>query len=231
MRILLVEDEEDLGIAIKRVLQQNAYIVDWVKDGKEAWNFLCDLNIEYNLAIFDWLLPELSGIQLLQRLRKSQSNLPVLMLTAKDSIDDRVIGLDAGADDYLVKPFGMQELLARLRALQRRSPNLQTQQLQVSNLLLDYANNKVFITKKEQKIVINLTLKEFQLLEYFMRHPGQIITRDMLLARLWEFGSDPISNVVAAQIRLLRKKLAQHGCDNIIETVYGLGYRLVIPNS
>ena len=227
MRILLVEDEEDLGSAIKRVLQQQTYVVDWVGSGTEAWDFLSKRTTEYNLAIFDWLLPGLSGIELLQRLRKAQSNLPVLMLTAKDSIDDRVIGLDAGADDYLIKPFGMKELLARLRALQRRSPSLQPQQLQVNNLLLDYGTNTVFILEGGQKKQITLTLKEFQLLEYFMHHPGQIITRNMLLDRLWEFGSYPISNVVAAQIRLLRKKLAQQGCKNVIETVYGLGYRLI----
>jgi DNA-binding response OmpR family regulator len=229
MRILLVEDEQDLGSAIKRTLHQNAYVVDWVKDGIEAWSCLQDKQTEYNLAIFDWLLPGLSGIELLKRLRKNHNSLPVLMLTAKDSIDDRVTGLDAGADDYLVKPFGMKELLARLRALQRRSPQLEFQQLQVGKLILDYSTNNIWIIdEKENKKAILLTLKEFQLLEYFMRHPNQILTRDQLLSQLWEWGTEPVSNVVAAQMRLLRRKLAQQGCEDLIETVYGLGYRLQV---
>jgi DNA-binding response OmpR family regulator len=231
MRIILVEDETDLGTAIKRTLHQHGYVVDWVQDGMEAWYYLEDQQTEYNLGIFDWLLPGLSGIELLQRLRSKQENLPVLMLTAKDTINDRVTGLDAGADDYLVKPFGMEELLARLRALQRRSPNLAPQQLQVGNLVLDYSTNQVWIEDKTAKTrEITLTLKEFQLLEYFMRHPQQILTREQLLAQLWEWGTEPVSNVVAAQIRLLRRKLAQQGIEDLIETVYGLGYRF-IPNN
>ncbi|MGL5940219.1 MAG: two-component system response regulator RppA [Waterburya sp.] len=230
MRILLVEDEADLGTAIKRTLYQHGYVVDWVQDGMEAWYYLDAQQTEYNLGIFDWLLPGLSGIELLQRLRSQKENLPVLMLTAKDTINDRVTGLDAGADDYLVKPFGMEELLARLRALQRRSPNLAPQQLQVGNLILDYSSNQVWISDKTaQNRQITLTLKEFQLLEYFMRHPQQILTREQLLAQLWEWGTEPVSNVVAAQIRLLRRKLAQQGIEDMIETVYGLGYRF-IPN-
>lgn len=230
MRILLVEDEADLGTAIKRILHQHGYVVDWVQDGMEAWYYLDDQQTEYNLGIFDWLLPGLSGIELLQKLRSKTNNLPILMLTAKDTINDRVTGLDAGADDYLVKPFGMEELLARLRALQRRSPNLAPQQLQVGNLILDYSSNQVWIEDKNAKRrKITLTLKEFQLLEYFMRHPQQILTREQLLAQLWEWGNEPASNVVAAQIRLLRRKLAQQGIEDMIETVYGLGYRF-IPN-
>ncbi len=226
MRILLVEDEPDLGAAIKRTLNQHSYIVDWVLDGTSAWDYLETQWTEYTLVILDWLLPGLSGIELLKRLRSKNNPLPVLMLTAKDSMEDKVMGLDAGADDYLVKPFGMAELLARLRALQRRSSQLQPQQLQVGNLTLDYGTNTVSRTSTEGETqVIPLTSKEFQLLEYFMQHPNQILTRDQLLARMWEVGAEPISNVVAAQIRLLRRKLAQYGCEGLIETVYGLGYR------
>lgn len=232
MRLLLVEDEPDLGVAIKRALNQSNYIVDWAVDGNEAWNYLEDSHLEYNLAIFDWLLPGLSGIELLQRLRSKSNPLPVLMLTARDSMKDKVVGLDAGADDYLVKPFGMSELLARLRALQRRSIQLQPQQLTVGNLELDYATNTVNCTETSGETkVIPLTSKEFQLLEYFMRHPNQILTREQLLERLWELSSEPISNVVAAQMRLLRKKLSEYGCDRLIETIYGLGYRLLINSS
>ena len=229
MRILLVEDEPDLGKAIKRTLNQRNYIVDWVNNGGEAWYYLESQFTEYNLGIFDWLLPNLSGLELLKKLRKSQSALPVLMLTAKDSMEDKVMGLDAGADDYLVKPFGMAELLARLRALQRRSPQLQPQQLQVANLTLDYNTNTIWLNKENNKQVIELTSKEFQLLEYFLRHPHQILTSDLLLDSLWEFSNEPMSNVVAAQIRLLRRKLKGFGCDNLIETVYGLGYRFQPP--
>jgi DNA-binding response OmpR family regulator len=221
LRILFVEDEYDLGFSVKKSLQQANYIVDWVMDGEEAWNYLENNPQQYTLAIFDWLLPNLSGLQLLQRLRQKGNNLPVLMLTAKDTMQDKITGLDAGADDYLVKPFGMAELLARLRALQRRSPLLTTQQLKYGNLILDY--NTYTVTWSEQ--VITLTTKEFQLLEYFMKHPGQILTRDQILDHLWTWDSETISNVVAAQVRLLRKKLATFGADHCIETVYGLGYR------
>lgn len=232
MRILLVEDEPDLGKAIKRTLNQHNYITDWVLDGDQAWNYLEYSDLEYSLAIFDWLLPGLSGIELLKRLRSKNNPLPVLMLTAKDTMEDKVMGLDAGADDYLVKPFGMAELLARLRALQRRSPQLQPQQLTVGNLTLDYGTNTVKCQEKSGEIkTIPLTSKEFQLLEYFMRHPNQILTREQLKERLWELGAEPISNVVAAQMRLLRKKLSKYKCDRLIETVYGLGYRLLINES
>ena len=226
MRILLVEDEPDLGAALKRTLNQSGYIVDWVLNGNDAWEQLETQWTEYTLGIFDWLLPGLSGIDLLKHLRRSNHPLPVLMLTAKDSMEDKVTGLDAGADDYLVKPFGMPELLARVRALQRRQPQIQSQQLQVGNLTLDYSTHSVVLTDTiGEKQVIAMTAKEFQLLEYFMRHSNQIVTRDQLLDQLWELGSEPLSNVVAAQIRLLRRKLASSGCEDLIETVYGLGYR------
>ncbi|NES76171.1 MULTISPECIES: two-component system response regulator RppA [unclassified Okeania] len=226
MRVLLVEDEQDLGAAIKRVLHQESYVVDWVVDGTIAWEYLESQLTLYRLAIFDWLLPGLSGLELVKLLRQKNSALPVLLLTAKDSMADKVMGLDAGADDYLVKPFGMAELLARLRALQRRSPQFQAQQLQVGNIILDYGTNTVCLMDKNQKKqVISLTHKEFVLLEYFLRHPHQILSRDQILAQLWELDAEPISNVVAAQIRLLRRKLSMSGGEDLIETVYGLGYR------
>ena len=226
MRILLVEDEPDLGAAIKQTLLRHTYIVDWALTGDEAWNYLDTQWTNYTLGIFDWLLPSLSGIELLRRLRSRNNPLPVLMLTAKDTMEDKVAGLDAGADDYLVKPFGMSELLARIRALQRRSPQMVPGQLQFGTLSLDYSSNTVWLSgTASQKQIVSLTGKEFQLLEYFMRHPNQIVTREQILAQLWEWGTEPLSNVVAAQVRLLRRKLAQHGCENMIETVYGLGYR------
>lgn len=227
MRVLLVEDEPDLGAAIKRNLSQEKYVVDWVLNGTEAWDYLESNWTQYTLAIFDWLLPGLSGLELCKRLREQKNTLPVLMLTAKDRLEDMVTGLDAGADDYLVKPFRKEELLARLRALQRRSPQFQSQQLQVGSLTLDYGSSTVcFQNALGDQQVIPLTNKEFQLLEYFMKHPNQIVTRDRIRYQLWEMSSEPISNVVAAQMRLLRRKLSQTGCDDLIQTVPNMGYRL-----
>jgi DNA-binding response OmpR family regulator len=226
MRVLLVEDEPDLGAAIQRILHQEKYIVDWVQNGTDAWSYLDSSTVQYTIAILDWLLPGLSGLELCQRLRANHDPLPVLMLTAKDQTQDKVMGLDAGADDYLIKPFEVTEFLARVRALQRRSPQIQDRHLQVGRLTLDYATSTVAIQADGTAQPILLTAKEFQLLEHFMQHPQQIITRDQLMNRLWEVQSEPASNVVAAQIRLLRRKLTAYGCEELIETIYGLGYRL-----
>ena len=236
MRVLLVEDEPDLGAAIKRTLTQQKYLVDWFLDGNEAWAYLDNSWTQYTLAIFDWMLPGISGLELCKRLRQNKNPLPVLMLTAKDTMEDKVTGLDAGADDYLVKPFGMAELLARLRALQRRclttsrsasTPQFPSQELTVGNLTLDYGNSTVVSNNPQaDKQVIPLTNKEFQLLEYFMKHPNQILTTEQIRYQLWEVSSETISNVVAAQMRLLRRKLTNSGCGNLIETLHGLGYRL-----
>lgn len=226
MRILLVEDEPDLGAAIKGILNHEKYVVDWVLDGNEAWEYLETGWTQYTLAIFDWLLPGLSGLELCKRLRQKKNPLPVLILTAKDRLQDQVDGLDSGADDYLVKPFRIPELLARLRALQRRSPSFQPQKLQVGNLTLDYGTSTVCLQNSSgEGQVIPLTNKEFQLLEYFMQHPNQIVTRDRIRNQIWEVSAEPVSNVVAAQVRLLRRKLALQGCDRLIETVPGMGYR------
>lgn len=226
MRVLLVEDEPDLGAAIEKTLTRNRYIVDWTQNGNEAWSYLTQPQTQYTVAVIDWMLPGLSGIELCKRLRAKHSALPVLMLTARDSISDRVTGLDAGADDYLVKPFGMAELLARLRALQRRSPQLQAQNLQVGSLMLDYGSSSLVLQPQGSAIKILLTAKEFQLLEYLMKHVNQIVSTEQIRNQVWTANSDSASNVVAAQIRLLRRKLSEQGMNNAIETVYGLGYRL-----
>lgn len=227
MRVLFVEDEPDFGAAIKSTLKQEKYVVDWVMDGTEAWAYLENQWTQYTLAIFDWLLPGMSGLELCKRLRDQNNPLPVLMLTALDHSSNKVTGLDAGADDYLVKPFDMVELLARLRALQRRSPHLHSQQLQFGNLILDYNTRNVYSQSPDgERQIIPLTNKEFQLLEYFMSHPTQTVTRDQILNQLWESSAEPISNVVEAQMRLLRRKLEQRGCYDLIETVYRIGYRL-----
>ena len=232
MRVLLVEDELDLGAAIQRVLHREKHVVDWVQDGTEAWEYLNSQWVHYTLAILDWMEPGLTGVELCKRLREQNNPLPVLMLTARDSMEDKVIGLDAGADDYLVKPFGMAELLARMRSLQRRSPQFQSAQLQIGNLILDYGNCTVY-TQNSQGIKhpIALTTKEFQTLEHFMKHPSQIVTSQQLINQLWEVGTEPTSNVVAAQIRLLRRKLAETGYDSLIKTVHGMGYRFNLPHA
>jgi two-component system, OmpR family, Ni(II)-responsive and/or redox-responsive regulator NrsR len=225
MRILLVEDEEDLGLAIKQVLVSEKYVVDWVLDGAQAWHYLESQWTDYSVAIVDWLLPELSGLELCQRLRLRQNPLPVLMLTALGQPENRVKGLDAGADDYLVKPFVMEELLARLRALQRRSPNLQPQTLTAGAFTLDYANNVLSNGLIQPPQTIPLTVKEFQILAYLMQNPDRILSGSKIRHQLWDLDEEPISNVVAAQMRLLRRKLASHGCICPIETVPGQGYR------
>jgi DNA-binding response OmpR family regulator len=232
MRVLLVEDEPDLGTAIQRVLNREKYVVDWVQDGTEAWGYLTNQWVHYTLAILDWMLPGLSGIELCQQLREQQNPLPILILTARDGMEDKVAGLDAGADDYLIKPFGMAELLARVRALQRRSPQFQPAQLRQGNLILDYGAAALFTQETQgREDAISLTTKEFQILEFLMKHPRQIVTSGQLINQLWEVGTEPASNVVAAQIRLLRRKLAEAGIDNLIETVHGMGYRFNLPHA
>lgn len=237
MRLLLVEDEPDLGAAIKQVLNHEAYVVDWFLDGSQAWLYLESGWTQYTVAIIDWMLPGLTGIDLCKRLRADyketiptqNSTLPVLMLTAKDRLEEKIIGLDAGADDYLIKPFDMAELLARLRALRRRAPHFQPRHFHVGCLTLNYSTHEVTREYSHaQKQVVSLTIKEFQLLEYFLKHPNQILTRDQIINQLWEIGAEPISNVVAAQIRLLRRKLGDEGGECLIETIYGVGYRLKV---
>jgi DNA-binding response OmpR family regulator len=255
MKILLIEDEPDLGAIIQKSLSHHQYVVDWAMDGKSGWEYLTldapflhrrgsanaqhfagkeklgDRNT-YSLAIIDWMLPKISGIELCRRLRAEKYTLPILMLTAKDRMEDKIAGLDAGADDYLVKPFGMEELLARLRALHRRAPTFQPDRLQVGNFRLDYGNNAVAITNLVGiEVSISLTAKEFQLLEYLMQHPDRILTHEQIRNRIWAFDSESVSNIIAAQIRLLRKKLAEGGCEHSIETIRGFGYRLNSSNS
>lgn len=178
------------------------------------------------------MLPGISGLELCKRLRRYNSSLPVLILTAKDRMEDKVLGLDAGADDYLVKPFGMAELLARLRALQRRYPNFQPQRLQVGSLVLDCGNYTIIHQKADSnRQTINLTKKEFHLLEYFMKRPNVILSRDQILNHLYSLSAERVSNVVAAQVRLLRRKLSECNCESIIETVPNMGYRFNPDNA
>ncbi len=223
MRILLVDDEVELTDPLKAVLTREGYSVDVAYDGLSGQQLAVEKN--YDLLILDWMLPQTSGLEICQQLRQVGLTTPVLFLTAKDTLDDRVQGLDAGADDYLVKPFELRELLARVRALLRRSVALESagisQRLKVDDLELDIENQVAYRLGR----TIDLSEKESQLLEYFMRHPGQLLTHDQIYQHLWNEGEQPSSNVLAALIRLLRRKIEASGEAQLIHTVYGKGYR------
>ncbi len=231
LRILLVEDEADLASAIQVVLQRQGHVVDHCPGGLEGWTLLSGEAAavdgpRYDLAILDWMLPDLSGLELCRRARVAGLGLPLLLLTARSDTADRVEGLDAGADDYLSKPFAMEELLARIRALQRRHPSYREPLLEVGGYRLDHATGHLLVTTFTGQVSLELSAKEQQLLAYFLEHPGQIIPGSRLRNQLWDLHQDPVSNVVAAQVRLLRRKLAAHGLSSPIETVPSKGYRL-----
>lgn len=227
MKILVAEDDLDWGVSIHRSLSREKYIVDWVQDGLTAWNHLDSQYPQYTLAILGWMLPGLTGLELCKRLRSQQNSLPLLILTDKERWEDGVLGLDAGADDYLSKPFRQEELLARLRALRRRSPQFQPLKLQVNSLILD-CNNRMISRQFDtgESPTIQLSKKEFQLLEYLIKHPKLAVTHDQLLSYLYEIDEERTSNVIPAQIRRLRRKLLVLGYENVIQTVPGGGYRL-----
>lgn len=221
MRILLVDDEVEMAEPLSRILTREGYSVDVAYDGNQGGQ-LAQQN-HYDLLILDWMLPHCSGLEICQQLRSQGNASPVLFLTAKDTVDDRVQGLDAGADDYLVKPFELRELLARVRALLRRPSTLETtgKRLKVDDLELDPENQLAYRTGRE----IELSEKEAQLLEYLMRHPNQLLTHEQIQQHLWGDSEKPISNALAAQIRLLRRKIESEGEPSLISTVYGKGYR------
>ncbi|HEY9739921.1 MAG TPA: two-component system response regulator RppA [Coleofasciculaceae cyanobacterium] len=221
MRILLVDDEVELTDPLSRVLSREGYGVDVAYDGVSG-SKLASQGI-YDLLILDWMLPQRSGLEICQQLRSQGRTTPVLFLTAKDTLDDRVKGLDAGADDYIVKPFELRELLARVRALLRRSTTTDasaSQRLRVASLELDLDNQLAYRDGR----LIELSEKESQLLEYFMRRAGQLLTHEQIYQHLWE-DEQPSSNVVPALIRLLRRKVEAKGEAPLIHTVYGKGYR------
>ncbi|SRR5579883_3164448 len=224
MRILLVDDEAEMADPLSHILTREGYTVDVAYDGDRG-NQLAQQE-RYDLLILDWMMPRYSGLDICQQVRSRGDTTPVLFLTAKDTIDDRVQGLDAGADDYIVKPFELRELLARVRALLRRPVTLETvpltQRLRVDDLELDLSNQ---LAHRHGR-AIELSEKEAQLLEYLMRHPNQILTHDQIHQYLWgESVEKPTSNALAAQIRLLRRKIEANGEPPLITTVYGKGYR------
>jgi two-component system, OmpR family, manganese sensing response regulator len=226
MRILLVDDEAELTDPLSRLLIREGYQVDVAADGESALQkvrSVLSANQDYDLLILDWMLPHLSGLELCQYLRSQGQLTPVLFLTAKDTLDDRVAGLDAGADDYLIKPFELRELLARVRALLRRAVPIATsaKTLQVEDLELDLGNPMAYRDGR----AIDLSEKEYQLLEYLMQHSQQLLSHEEIYAYLWPGEEKPSSNVLAAQIRLLRRKIEFPSEIPLIHTVYGKGYR------
>ena len=222
MQILLVDDEVELTEPLSKVLTREGYRVDVAYDGDEGSRLANQGS--YDLLILDWMLPRCSGLEICKKLRSQGDTTPVLFLTAKDTIDDRVAGLDAGADDYLIKPFELRELLARVRALLRRPPTLEVStdpRLRVEDLELDTENQIAYRSGRP----IELSDKESQLLAYFMRHPNQLLTHQQIQEFLWRDDEKPSSNALAAQIRLLRRKVEASREIPLIHTVYGKGYR------
>jgi two-component system, OmpR family, response regulator len=220
MRVLIVEDEARMATAIRRGLQAEGVVADVAGNGEDAlW---MAGSTEFDAVILDVMLPGIDGFETCQRLRDDGVWAPIIMLTARDAIEDRVRGLDRGADDYLVKPFSLAELLARLRALGRRGKAERPQVLEVGDLRLDPATLQVWRGEQE----IRLSHKEFVLLETFMRHPGEVLSKFQLLERAWDYDYENRSNVVEVYVRYLREKVDRPFGVESIETVRGAGYRL-----
>lgn len=223
MRILVIDDDRRLCTVIKRGLLEEAYAVDLAYDGEEG-EYLAEVN-PYDLIILDIMLPNKDGIQVCRELRAKKINTPVLMLTAKDTVEDRVRGLDTGADDYLVKPFAFNELLARVRALLRREGTSKSPELRSGDLTLNALTRQIWRGQRP----IELTTKEYVILEYLMRHPNVVVTRTMIEEHAWDYDFDSLSNLVDVYMRRLRRKIDNEGEDSLIQTVRGAGYRLKTP--
>jgi DNA-binding response OmpR family regulator len=220
MRILVVEDEAKIADFIRAGLTEHGYAVDVAYDGEEAldWPAVAD----FEIIILDVMLPVRDGIEVCRVLRGRGIRTPILMLTAKDAVEDRVRGLDSGADDYLVKPFAFAELLARLRALTRRQPAVLGSSLRTGDLVLDTATRSVSRAGTDME----LTTKEYAILEYLMRHPNQVLTRTMIAEHVWNYDFDNASNVIDVHIRNLRRKIDTPFAAKLIHTVRGAGYRI-----
>ena len=220
MRVLVIEDERKIADFIRKGLTEHGHAVDVAYDGEEAldWPAVAD----FDVIVLDVMLPVRDGIEVCRALRRRGVGAPILMLTAKDAVEDRVLGLDSGADDYLVKPFAFAELLARLRALTRRQPAILGSLLQVNDLVLDTATRKVSRAGTDME----LTTKEYAILEYLMRHPNQVLTRTMIAEHVWNYDFDNASNVIDVHIRNLRRKIDDLFPDQLIQTVRGAGYRI-----
>lgn len=220
MRILLVEDEAKVASFIRSALEENSYAVDVSHDGEEGC-YMAETT-DYDLVILDIMLPKVDGFQLLRRLRGRKPNLPVLVLTARGTIEDRVRGLDLGADDYLVKPFSLAELIARVRALLRRGVRESSSELRVDDLVLDAARRRVTRAGKP----IELSNKEYSLLEYLMRNANHAVTRSMIAEHVWDASFDSFTNVIDVYINHLRNKIDRNFGRKLIHSVRGVGYRI-----
>src|SRR6266567_142890 len=221
MRVLVIEDDQRLARALRRVLEEERYVVDEAHDGVDGEDLAREG--EYDFIVLDVMLPGRDGITVCRNLRRTKIATPVLMLTARDSIEDRVTGLDAGADDYLVKPFASMELLARLRSLaRRRTDELLESKLEADGLVMDLVRHDVRRDGRE----IELTAREFALLEYFLRHQGQALTRTQILSAVWRYDTEVISNVVDIYVHYLREKIDRGSDKQLLRTIRGIGYSL-----
>jgi heavy metal response regulator len=220
MRILVVEDEQKVASFIKRGLEEEGYAVDVAADGEEG--LAMALECVHDLIILDIRLPKMDGLRVLKELRQEKVMTPVLLLTVRATIEDKVLGLDAGADDYLTKPFAFQELVARVRALLRRRAGADPAILQVADLTLDPARRTV--SRGGERI--ELTAREFALLDYFMRNPGRVLTRAMIAEHVWDYTFDTTTNIIDVYINYLRKKIDTGREAKLLHTVRGVGYVL-----
>ncbi|MFZ6035292.1 MAG: response regulator transcription factor [Patescibacteria group bacterium] len=222
MRILVVEDEHRIANSIKKGLEQESYAVDVAYDGEAGYNLA--VTEDYDVIVLDLMLPMMDGIAITRELRKNKIHTPILILTAKGQIEDKVKGLDSGADDYLVKPFSFEELLARVRALSRRPKNTLDPVLKVNNLTLDPKNYEV----KRAEVSIKVSSREFALLEYLMRNAGKIISKDQIISHVWDYDADVLPNTVEVYIKSLRNKidLPFKNTHPLITTVRGFGYKI-----
>lgn len=222
MKILIVEDEEKLAKLLKKGLESKGYAADYVTDGETGQNRIELSHEDYDIVILDLMMPKKNGFEVCKYIREKKIAIPILILTARDSTDDKISALDCGADDYLLKPFSFKELLARIRAILRRPKNSLPLELKVNKITLNPTTRKVLCNGSEVK----LTLKEFSLLEYLMRNPNQVLNREQILDNLWDFGFDSFSNVIDVHVKNLRKKLKENGINNCLETIRGIGYRI-----
>ena len=223
MRVLVVEDSRRLAGIVKRGLLEEGYAVDNAYDGEEA-EYMAE-STPFDIVILDIMLPKKDGLTVCRELRAKGVNTPILMLTAKDSVEDKVAGLDTGADDYLVKPFAFSELLARIRAVMRREILPRPQKLQAGEVSLDPQSREVWRDGGR----LDLTAKEYAILEYFMRRPNALVTRTMLGESVWDYEFDGLSNIIDVYVRRLRRKIDKEGEASLIQTVRGAGYRLRVP--
>jgi len=222
MRILLVEDEQNAAVMLAKGLREQTYAVDLASDGDAAL-YQASVN-DYDLIILDVMLPLKDGFNVCRDLRASGSTVPILMLTARDSVQDRIAGLDNGADDYLVKPFNFHELLARARALLRRGPALRPERIQIADLMIDTRARQII--RKGKKI--ELTAKEYALLEYLVRRAGEVVTRAEIAEHVWDESFDPFSNLIEVYIQRLRRKIDDGHSLKLIRTLRGEGYQLTL---